>query len=137
VPEFENPSEATLGRRAEGECEALARGAATRALGARAEVRVGEAVRDLRALVAPPQAMGRSHYALEHTAMPVAEIGPTITATLRDGPLEGSRIEVAVVEGRPPKTIDVPADDGSTCRYCLAGWAQSGRSAAYTFLYRV
>jgi hypothetical protein len=31
----------------------------------------------------------------------------------------------------------VPTDDGSTCRYCLAGWAQSGRSAIYTFLYRV
>jgi len=68
---------------------------------------------------------------------PVAEIGPTITATLEDGPLEGSSIEAEVVEGRPPKTIDVPADDGSMCRYCLAGWVQSGRSAAYTFLYRV
>ena len=70
-------------------------------------------------------------------ATPVAEIGPTITATLQDGPLQGSRIEVEVVEGRPPKTIDVPSDDGSTCRYCLAGWVQSGRSATYTFLYRV
>ena len=70
-------------------------------------------------------------------ATPVAEIGPTITATLQDGPLQGSRIEVEVVEGRPPKTIDVPTDDGSTCRYCLAGWVQSGRSAIYSFLYRV
>ena len=42
-----------------------------------------------------------------------------------------------MVEGRPPKTIDLPADDGSRCRYCLADWAQSGRSAVYTFLYRV
>jgi hypothetical protein len=42
-----------------------------------------------------------------------------------------------VIEGRPPKTIDVPTDDRSTCRYCLAGWVQSGRSALYTFLYRV
>jgi hypothetical protein len=42
-----------------------------------------------------------------------------------------------VVEGRPPKTIDVPVDDGSTCRYCLADWVQTGSSAAYTFLYRV
>jgi hypothetical protein len=41
------------------------------------------------------------------------------------------------VEGRPPSTIDVPADNGSTCRYCLAEWAQSGSSATYTFLYRV
>jgi hypothetical protein len=29
------------------------------------------------------------------------------------------RIETAVVEGRPPKIIDVPIDDGSRCRYCL------------------
>jgi hypothetical protein len=68
---------------------------------------------------------------------PGAEIGPTITATLEDGPLGGSSIEAEVVEGRPPKTIDVSADDGSRCRYCLADWVQSGRSAAYTFLYRV
>jgi hypothetical protein len=54
-----------------------------------------------------------------------------------DGPLEGSSIEAEVIEGRPPKTIDAPADDASTYRYCLAGWVQSGRSAAYTFLYRV
>ena len=63
--------------------------------------------------------------------------GPTITATFEDGPLEGSRVEVELVEGRPPKTIDAPADDGSTCRYCLAGWVQSGRFAVYSFLYRV
>ena len=63
--------------------------------------------------------------------------GPTITARLDDGPLQGIRIEAEVVEGRPPSTIDVPADDSSTCRYCLAEWAQSGPSATYTFLYRV
>jgi hypothetical protein len=68
---------------------------------------------------------------------PVAESGPTITATFKDGPLQASSIEAEVVEGRPPKTIDVPTDDGSACRYCLAGWVQSGRSAMYTFLYRV
>jgi hypothetical protein len=62
---------------------------------------------------------------------------PTVTAVLEDGPLDGRRIEIAVVEGRPPKTMDVPADDGSTCRYCLADWAQAGPSAAYSFLYRV
>jgi hypothetical protein len=46
----------------------------------------------------------------------------TITATLKDGPLQGSSIEAEVIEGRPPKTIDVPTDDRSTCRYCpLAG----------------
>jgi hypothetical protein len=69
--------------------------------------------------------------------MPAAEIGPTITAIFTDGPLAGRRIETEVLEGRPPKTLDAPADDGSTCRYCLEGWAQSGRSAVYTFLYRV
>jgi hypothetical protein len=65
------------------------------------------------------------------------ESGPKITAELESGPLGGRRIEVDVVEGRPPKTIDVRADDGSMCRYCLEGWAQSGPSARYTFLYRV
>jgi hypothetical protein len=65
------------------------------------------------------------------------EPGPTITAMLEDGPLAGRRIELDVVEGRPPKTIDVPADDASACRYCLADWAQSGPSAVYTFLYLV
>ena len=63
--------------------------------------------------------------------------GPTITATLDDGPLQGIRIEAQVVEGRPPSTVDVPADDSSTCRYCLAEWANSGPSVTYTFLYRV
>ena len=67
----------------------------------------------------------------------VLEAGATITAALDDGPLRGKRIEAQVVEGRPPSTVDVPADDGSTCRYCLAEWAQSGPSATYTFLYRV
>jgi hypothetical protein len=65
------------------------------------------------------------------------DVGPTITAALDDGPLRGRRIEAQVVEGRPPSTVDVPADDGSTCRYCLAEWVQSGPSAVYTFLYRV
>ena len=78
-----------------------------------------------------PKFEKRSH------ATPLAEIGPTITAMFDDGPLKGSSVEAEIVEGRPPKTIDAPADDGSTCRYCLAGWVQSGRSAVYTFLYRV
>ena len=47
-------------------------------------------------------------------ATPVAEIGPTITATFKDGPLKGSSIEAEIVEGRPPKTIDAPADDPPT-----------------------
>jgi hypothetical protein len=68
---------------------------------------------------------------------PSSEAGPTVTAALLDGPLEGRRMETEVIEGRPPKTIDVDADDGTTCRYCLDGWMQSGHTADYTFLYRV
>jgi hypothetical protein len=62
---------------------------------------------------------------------------PTIVAELFDGPLEGRRVEAEAVEGRPPKTIEVEAADGGTCRYCLAEWNQAGPSAQYTFLYRV
>ncbi len=64
------------------------------------------------------------------------DTGPTVTALLVDGPLEGARLAVEVVEGRPPPTVDVP-DDSGTCRYCLAEWTQAGPSADYTFLYRV
>lgn len=64
-------------------------------------------------------------------------VTPTITAVLDDGPLKGRRIDVEVVEGRPPKTIEVPEADGGTCRYCLSGWEQAGGAASYTFLYRV
>jgi hypothetical protein len=66
-----------------------------------------------------------------------SELGPTITATLDDGPLEGSRIEFEIIEGRPPKTIELKDEDGTTCRYCLKEWVQGGRAAEYTFLYRV
>ena len=66
----------------------------------------------------------------------VAARGPTISATLTDGPLTGHSIQADVVEGRPPKVIDVPVENGS-CRYCLAHWSQSGPSALYAFLYRV
>jgi hypothetical protein len=62
---------------------------------------------------------------------------PTIIASFEDGPLAGVSQDAEVLEGRPPKTLDVPADDGTTCRYCLDGWMQSGKSARYTFLYRV
>jgi hypothetical protein len=61
----------------------------------------------------------------------------TIVAELEDGPLQGRSIDVEAVEGRPPKTVDVAAGDGGTCRYCLAKWTQAGHSAAYTFLYRL
>ena len=45
--------------------------------------------------------------------------------------------EIEPVEGRPPKTIDLPDEEGGTCRYCLAQWSQEGMTATYTFLYRV
>jgi hypothetical protein len=61
----------------------------------------------------------------------------TITAALSDGPLRGARIETEIVQGRPPSTIDVSADDGSDYRYCLGELSQSGPSATYTFLYGV
>ena len=60
-----------------------------------------------------------------------------ITAVLEGGPLDGRCVDADIVEGRPAKTIDVPADDGTLCRYCLAGLVQSGQSAAYSFLHRV
>ena len=78
-----------------------------------------------------------SHRATSKAHASYQELGPTITAALDDGPLQGRRIVVPAVEGRPPRTINVPADDGSTCRYCLAEWVQVGSCAVYTFLYRV
>jgi hypothetical protein len=69
-------------------------------------------------------------------ALPARERGPTIVAVLEGGPLAGRRIDAEVVEGRPPKTIDVD-DDGSTYRYGLSEWMQAGPTAAYTFLDRV
>ena len=63
--------------------------------------------------------------------------GPTIEAVLSDGPLRGRSADAEVVQGRPPSTIEVRADDGTTCRYCLAEWTQTGPEAIYTFLYRV
>ena len=62
------------------------------------------------------------------------DLGPKVTALLEDGPLKGRHVSADAVEGRPPKTVDVSAD-GTTCRYCLAEWEQSGSSASYTFLY--
>ena len=69
--------------------------------------------------------------------MPPTESGPTITAKLKGGPLSGRAIEVGVLQGRPPMTLDARAPDGSTCRYCLDGLMQGGASAVYTFLYVV
>ena len=58
-------------------------------------------------------------------------------ALLDDGPLKGTTMEVEAVEGRPPKTIDLPDEHGGTCRYCLSEWTQEGMTASYTFLYPV
>jgi hypothetical protein len=63
--------------------------------------------------------------------------GPTVSAVLIDGPLVGRSVEVGLVEARPPRTVEVKADDDTTCRYCLTEWTQSGPSARYSFLYRV
>jgi len=60
-----------------------------------------------------------------------------VRALLKDGPMQGKTVEVEAVEGRPPKTIDVPDEKGGACRYCLAQLTQEGMTAAYTFLYAV
>ena len=78
-----------------------------------------------------------SHRMMSEAGVSGQEVWATVTAVLDDGPLRGTRVEVQVVEGRPPSTVNVPADNGNTCRYCLAEWVQSGPSAVYTFLYRV
>jgi hypothetical protein len=72
-----------------------------------------------------------------HQVAEADRVPPTVTAVLERGPLAGRRIDVEVIEGRPPKTIDVPHDEVDSYRYCLADWVQSGPSAIYTFLYRV
>ena len=64
-------------------------------------------------------------------------LGPTITARMVDGPLSGTTTDVAAVEGRPPKTIDLDGPGEGRSRYCLAEWEQSGHSAVYSFLYEV
>jgi hypothetical protein len=57
-------------------------------------------------------------------------------ALLDDGPMQGKRVEMEPVEGRPPKTIDVSDEEvGSAYRYGLAEWNQKGMTALYTFLY--
>jgi capsid protein len=96
-------------------------------------VRAGEITRGLGDAIA--QAL--SDQATSNVRISDQQVGPTIIAALDDGPLRGMRIEAQVVEGRPPSTVDVRADDEGTCRYCLAAWTQSGPSAVYTFLYRV
>jgi hypothetical protein len=65
------------------------------------------------------------------------DTGRRITARLCDGPLAGVTVSVDPVEGRPPKTIDVPSSDGTTYRYCLSEWVQRGAASEYEFLYPV
>ena len=67
----------------------------------------------------------------------VSPYAAVMRALLEDGPMQGKAVEVEAVEGRPPKTIDVPDEKGGTCRYGLAEWTQEGMTAAYTFLYAV
>lgn len=59
-----------------------------------------------------------------------------LIAELSDGPISGSRREVAAIEGRPPKTIDIAWGE-RTARYCLVEWQQSGHTAVYGYLYEV
>lgn len=64
--------------------------------------------------------------------------GSVARARLENGPLKGQTIEVDLVEARPPKTIEVSAEPGSTTyRYCLSRWTEKGEAAVYTFLYPV
>ena len=51
--------------------------------------------------------------------------------------MRGKSVEVEAVEGRPPKTIDLPDEKGAVLRYCLSQWTQEGMTAAYTYLYAV
>jgi hypothetical protein len=60
-----------------------------------------------------------------------------VQALLKDGPLKGKPVEVEPVAGRPPMTVDLPADNGNTYRYCLEELDKEGMTAAYTFLYPV
>jgi hypothetical protein len=66
-----------------------------------------------------------------------ARTDSTIIGVLEGGSLDALRVDADVVEGFPAKTIDVPAHDGTMCRYCLAEWVQSGQSATYWYRYRV
>ena len=78
--------------------------------------------------------VSRSQRPLHETNVCAAR--PTFAALRADGPHRCTRIDVEVVESRPPRTLGVP-DDSGPCRYCLAEWTQAGPSANYTFLYRV
>jgi Icc protein len=89
------------------------------------------------ATIHPADAASATAPSTGRATAPPRKLGRTIVALLKDGPLTGRRIEAEVVEGRPPKTIDVDTGDGGACRYCLAEWEQAGPTAVYTFLYDV
>jgi hypothetical protein len=61
------------------------------------------------------------------------EAGSTIVALLEGRPLAGRRVARRWSKVARRKTIEVDADDGGRCRYCLAEWAEVGRSAVHTF----
>ena len=56
-------------------------------------------------------------------------------ALLEDGPMQGMRVEMEPVEGRPPKTIAVSDEGNRSYRYGLAEWTQEGMTAVYAFLH--
>ncbi len=66
-----------------------------------------------------------------------SDAAPSITARLSNGPLKGRSVTAETVEGRPPKTIVVPLDAETSCRYGLADWEQEGLSAVYAYLHDV
>jgi hypothetical protein len=58
-------------------------------------------------------------------------------AVLTDGPTKGTKVEVELVAGRPPSTLDVPHPDGRILRYCLTELTRAGMAAEYSYLYSV
>lgn len=49
--------------------------------------------------------------------------------------MQGKRVEMEPVEGRPPKTITISDEEDGSYRYGLAEWNQEGMTAVYTFLH--
>jgi hypothetical protein len=59
---------------------------------------------------------------------------PPCGRSWKTGLCNGETVALEAVEGRPPKTIDVPDQKGGACRYGRSQWTQEGMTAAYTFL---
>src|SRR5688500_4603283 len=102
-----------------------------------APLRLGRQARALRGRLARLVRGGRWTTPPADEVVPTMSPRPAITAEFADGPLRGGTLDVAVVEGRPPKTIDVPGERDNFYRYGLAEWVQPGGFAVYTFLYRL